>query len=60
MKQKAVSVYHGHVMVIDRNGLTQWPILYEDGTVGWDAPERVSKTNKEEARKLLIRLREGN
>lgn len=48
------------VCVIDRHGLTQWPLLYSglnDGDIRYQSPEHVPAITKRKARKLLYTLR---
>lgn len=46
------------VMVQDRTGNSQWPILYDyNGRVGWDFPELVPQCTKDKAYKLLLQLK---
>lgn len=56
VRDKLNGINHERVMVIDNTGLTQWPVLYSDGTVGYEFPEHISQTKKNKARRLLIKL----
>ena len=61
---RIVSTSIGHwVMVEDRRGLSQWPILYSGdpkdssfGRIAYDFPEHVPQCTKDKARKLLFIL----
>jgi hypothetical protein len=51
-----VTVDGGRVKVVSGRGHVDWPILYVDGSVGYDFPERVPKYLKVRAYKLLVYL----
>lgn len=45
------------VYVIDRLGNSQYPTLYDNGTVAYDFPERITKGAKAQAAYLLRELK---
>jgi hypothetical protein len=45
------------VVVVGRDLLTQYPVLYRDGRVGWDRPEQVPMMVKTKAGRLLRQLK---
>ena len=47
---------HQRVVVVGRDGNTQYPSMDPDGTVRYDRPEQLSATVKAKAKKLLDQL----
>ncbi len=41
-------------------GWVDWPILYADGKMAYDAPERIPQYAKWEARRLCQKLQDNN
>ena len=54
-----VTSYGLEVYIASRYGIGEFPVLYNDFSIGFDYPERYSKAAMKDAHRLLIMLREN-
>lgn len=48
------------IMVVDdRTGYCDYPIMYDDGGIAYDFPERIPKYVREKVRKIMWEMREN-